>query len=1057
MFHVKHRRPRPEGAAREPFRAILGNTAMLVGGRGVTGVLSLVYVALAARSLGVEGFGLLTLVHTYAQTIGDFVEFNSWQATLHYGVKPLRDGRIGDLHRVIRFSLLLDALGAVGGALAAVLLAYFFAAALGLPEDLVGAAMLYATSILFMSTTTPLGILRLLDRFDLVAVQTTISSVTRFAGSLLVFAAGGGLAEWLLVWYLSTLAAFLFMVGASATVMRRHGSTAGGGAFFAWRDLRPFTKDMPGAWAFVWNINVSSALGLVTGKAALLAVGFFLGAREAAFFRIAKQLADAATRPAKLLVPSLYPELARLWLERDMKRLVRLCVQIALTAGLVATTVLVVLAVFGDPLIRLFVGPDFLGANAIILWLFGASVVTIWALPLEPLLVSTGRSGSALRVRAAVAVAYLAVLFPLMDRLGLAGAGIAALGAAVLQLVLQLVAAARAKPGAATAAPEPEDLALPFEPTLGNGPAILTSGEPPDRMNQEEQSQRGAVPDGRPERVLTEALEAAAAIPGAGFDFYSNKGALAESLPYPKLRDEAKALARRLLALGLNHGDRVAILAETEGDFPRAFFACRYAGLVPAPMPLPAAFGGRASYIEHLRRMIGVAEARAAIGPAALRDWLLEGADGLGLRFAGPLADLPDAGDHDLPPPAGPGDLCYLQFSSGSTRFPMGVAVTERALAANAEAISRHGLRAGEGDRCVSWLPFYHDMGLVGFHLVPLFAGLSVDYLATRDFARRPLLWLDLISRNRGTISYAPSFGYDLCVRRLGSGGAPPEGLDLSSWRAAGIGGDMIRPEILARFADAFAAAGFRDTSFVASYGMAETVLAVSFAPLDRGIRAERLDLRHLETQGEARPAEGAAEARAFVRCGPALPGHALEVRGEKGGPLGEGRVGRIFARGPSTMEGYYRNEGATAEVLSPDGWLDTGDLGYLHGGEIVITGRAKDLIIVNGRNIWPQDLELTAESEVEGLRSGDVAAFSVDSDGEERVVVLVECRPSDGDARARLADNVEKLLRSRHGIDVEVALARPNSLPLTSSGKLSRVRARELYHRLRSEGAALA
>lgn len=586
---------------------------------------------------------------------------------------------------------------------------------------------------------------------------------------------------------------------------------------------------------------------------------------------------------------------------------------------------------------------------------------------------------------------------------------------------------------------------MPSGAKLANDPERLQGGKLPNGMNQHRSSP--AEPNPVPSAAtLIEALEAAAGT-DAGFFFHSGKGVLVESLSFARLREEAIALARRLLALGLEPGSRVAIIAETDGDFPRAFFACRYAGLVPAPMPLPAAFGGRETYLAHLRRMAETAGAAAAIAPASLKDWLAEAAAGLGLRFAGTPADLPEGASQGVLPAAAPGDLCYLQFSSGSTRFPVGVAVSEAALMANADAIVRHGLAVVAGDRCVSWLPFYHDMGLVGFMLVPVVAKLSVDYLATRDFARRPLLWLDLISRHRATISYAPSFGYDLCVRR--TAGAAPGGLDLSSWRVAGIGGDMIRPEILERFADRFGPAGFGAGGFVASYGMAETVLALSFAPLERGLESEVVDRGRLETEDTASPAGEGAAARAFVRCGPALPGHALEVRGSDGASLPERSVGRIFARGPSMMDGYFRDEAATAAVLSSEGWLDTGDLGYLSGGEIVVTGRAKDLIIVNGRNIWPQDLELTAEAEVEGLRSGGVAAFSVDEGGEERVVALVECRAGVAEERSRLADSVGRILRSRHGVEVDVMLVRPHALPLTSSGKLSRTRARELYRRM--------
>jgi fatty-acyl-CoA synthase len=321
----------------------------------------------------------------------------------------------------------------------------------------------------------------------------------------------------------------------------------------------------------------------------------------------------------------------------------------------------------------------------------------------------------------------------------------------------------------------------------------------------------------------------------------------------------------------------------------------------------------------------------------------------------------------------------------------------------------------------------------------------SLDLLPTAAFVRRPLLWLDLISRNRGTISYSPTFGYELCARRAES--ASLEGLDLSSWRAAGIGGDMIRPGVLQAFAARFAPVGFDPAAFLASYGMAEATLALSVAPLNRGLRAETLDIDRLERDQLAVPStKGGRRSREFALCGPALPGHELEVRGARGEILGEGQVGRIYARGPSLMRAYYGQPEETARVLSPDGWLDTGDLGYISSGEIVITGRAKDLIIVNGRNVWPQDLEWTAEAEAAALRSGDVAVFSIPGEGEETVVALVQCRTSDPEAREKLRTDIAGCLRLRHGVETEVVLAPPHSLPRTSSGKLSRSRAKAMY-----------
>jgi fatty-acyl-CoA synthase len=474
----------------------------------------------------------------------------------------------------------------------------------------------------------------------------------------------------------------------------------------------------------------------------------------------------------------------------------------------------------------------------------------------------------------------------------------------------------------------------------------------------------------------------------------------------------------------------------------RAFFACQYAGLVPAPLPLPAPLGGREAYVEQIARMLGSAHARLLVGPAGMKDWVAEIAAKTPLDFAGALADLPEAAGATLPEIL-PDNTCYLQFSSGSTRFPTGVLVTHRALMANAVAITRDGLQVRPTDRAVSWLPLYHDMGLIGFLLSPMTSQMSVDLLPTGAFVRRPLLWLDLITRNGGTISYSPTFGYELCARRAEV--ASIEHLDLSQWRSAGLGGDMIRTGPLKAFVERFAGVGFSDKAFVASYGMAEATLALSMAPLGGGLKTERLDVERLE-QHEAVITDDAERSREFARNGPALPGHELEVRDENGAVLPERGVGRIYARGPSLMREYFEQPEETARVLSADGWLDTGDLGYLIDGEIVITGRGKDLIILNGRNIWPQDLEWTAEAEVEGLRSGDVAAFSVPGDGEEVVVVLVQARGGDTDTRAALVEKIAGVLRLRHQVEAQVQLVGAHALPQTSSGKLSRSKARAAF-----------
>lgn len=540
--------------------------------------------------------------------------------------------------------------------------------------------------------------------------------------------------------------------------------------------------------------------------------------------------------------------------------------------------------------------------------------------------------------------------------------------------------------------------------------------------------------------TLMDALDFAAQGP-TGINLYGLRGELVEAIPYAELRRRARAMAARFLAAGLKPLDRVGLVAETDADFVTAFFACQYARITPAPLPLPAPLGGRDAYVEQVARMLRSAQAAAVIGPEALLPWLEDAAREAGAPLATTVAALPEAPEMDLPAPT-PDDPCYVQFSSGSTRNPTGVLCTHRALMANTLAITRHGLKVTPNDRAFSWLPLFHDMGLVGFLMSPLAAQMSADLMPTGAFVRRPLLWLDLMSKNGATVSYSPSFGYELCAKR-GDGGR--EGLDLSGWRIAGCGGDMVRPGPLLNFAERFAQAGFRATAFVPSYGMAEATLALTMAPLETGLQYETIDVDRMERDGVVVPATG-GRSRAFVRCGHVLPEHELDVRDDKGALVGERQVGRVFVRGPSLMREYFGDPAATAAAIGADGWLDTGDLGYLVEGQIVLTGRAKDLILLNGRNVWPQDLEWTAESEIERLRSGDVAAFSIDEDAGEQLVVLVQARSSDPEVRKTLTDDVAALLRARHGVDARVELVGAHALPQTSSGKLSRAKARALF-----------
>jgi fatty-acyl-CoA synthase len=572
-----------------------------------------------------------------------------------------------------------------------------------------------------------------------------------------------------------------------------------------------------------------------------------------------------------------------------------------------------------------------------------------------------------------------------------------------------------------------------------------------DRSNDSQRlAPPGATPtlDSLPRRIadfatVGEALDYAAN-GERGMNFHDARGTLLRPYPYSQLRRDSLDIAQRLIALDIGKGDRVALIAETGPEFAACFFATIYAAAWPVPLPLPTSFGGRDAYVEQLKVMLESSDPSLLIYPPELADYAEDAARQLGVaaRSWDRLSEVAPAGA-ELPSAASD-DIAYLQYSSGSTRFPHGVAVTHRQLLDNLRAHGL-GLQVQDTDRCVSWLPWYHDMGLVGCMLSPLANQMSVDYLKTEDFARRPLAWLDLISRNPGTtLSYSPTFGYDICSRRMSSQTRAEDRFDLSRWRIAGNGADMIRPDVMQAFVDSFASAGFQAQAFCPSYGLAEATLAVSLMPPGEGIRLELVD--EAELSGVEPEAGKPRRYRAIVNCGRAVEGMEIEVRGPTGEPLPDRSIGKVFVRGTSVMVGYYRDEESTKACLTEDRWLDTGDMGYMSNGYIFIVGRAKDMIIINGKNHWPQDIEWAVE-QLPGFKSGDIAAFAITGpSGEETPAVLVHCRVSDPEERGKLRDDIKERVRAITGITPVVELVPPRTLPRTSSGKLSRTKARNLY-----------
>lgn len=528
-----------------------------------------------------------------------------------------------------------------------------------------------------------------------------------------------------------------------------------------------------------------------------------------------------------------------------------------------------------------------------------------------------------------------------------------------------------------------------------------------------------------------------------GLNFHDMRGELACVYPYTTMREDALVMARRLIAAGIGKEDRVALIAETGPDFAALFCACVYVGAWPVPLPLPTSFGGKESFIDQLAVQLMSSDPKILLFPEEIAEMALAAAARQGCA----AESWQDFGRRPAPecelPQASPDDICYLQYSSGSTRFPTGVAVTHRALLHNLYGHSTT-MNLGANDRCVSWLPWYHDMGLVGCLLSLIANQVSGDYLKPDAFARRPLAWLDMISRNKGnSLSYSPTFGYDICARRISSQSNVAERFDLSRWRIAGNGADMIRPDVMQNFVNAFSEAGFKASSFTPSYGLAEAVLAVTVMPPGEGIRVELVEEERLS--GAPRDLSRPARYRAIVNCGKPLPDMEVAIRGEDGSHKADHQIGKVWCRGPSVMHSYFRNPEATSDCLQ-DGWLDTGDMGYTANGYLFIVGRAKDMIIINGKNHWPQDIEWAVE-QLPGFNHGDIAAFAIETEnGEEAPAVLVHCKVSDPDERVKLRDQIADKVRSVTGMSCIVELVPPRTLPRTSSGKLSRAKAKKLY-----------
>jgi acyl-CoA synthetase (AMP-forming)/AMP-acid ligase II len=548
--------------------------------------------------------------------------------------------------------------------------------------------------------------------------------------------------------------------------------------------------------------------------------------------------------------------------------------------------------------------------------------------------------------------------------------------------------------------------------------------------------------EGRTTETLITAMERIHEAPESGMRFLG-PGAEERYFTYRQLYAEAERRAAHLSGLGLMKGDCLALMMAEAHEFVMSFLGCVLAGIVPTPISPPMATKAGEHFLVTAARITEDAGAKALLTTESSKPFAeqsLRRASGCARLVTTEAAFAGDPPPFD-PPQISPEDVCFLQYTSGSTTSPKGVMVTHDNLMANITAfLGPHGLNGGPCDVAVSWLPLYHDMGLIGFILGPLVYIGPVVILPTTSFARDPRVWLKAIDKYRGTISYAPNFAYAQVVKRIRD--QDLEALDLSCWRVAGCGAEPIHAPTLRSFAERLAPAGFRAEAFMPSYGLAESTLAVSIHPHGAPPRIDKIDAEALK-RGRARPAaENNGVASEIVSCGVPIPDHQVAIVNEEGMILPEREIGEVIVRGPSVTRGYFRNSEATAATWQ-DGWLRTGDLGYLAGGELYICGRSKELIIIRGANYYPQDIELAAR-DLPGVKRGSVVAFGVNEGREERLVILAE---ADSRERETLRHAIATRVREETGLDVHRVVVVPaGTLLRTTSGKLRRRKMKQLY-----------
>ncbi|MBK9314670.1 MAG: fatty acyl-AMP ligase [Acidobacteria bacterium] len=543
-------------------------------------------------------------------------------------------------------------------------------------------------------------------------------------------------------------------------------------------------------------------------------------------------------------------------------------------------------------------------------------------------------------------------------------------------------------------------------------------------------------------KTLISALAGHPHIPEYGFRFIGFERE-ERFYDYAQVRTEALRRAAHLAGQGIIKGDRIALMIAEAHEFVLTFLGAVHAGIIPVPISPPMTAKSGENYLATVARIVSQSGARLLV----TTETSLGFAESLGTMISGDARIVTVNGIFEGDPPEftapeiGPQDICFLQYTSGSTTAPRGVMVTHANLMNNtSHFFGQNGFGRRKDDLGISWLPLYHDMGLIGFILGPLIHHGPVIILPTTSFARDPRSWLRAIHKYRATITYAPNFAYGHVLKRLRDQDLAE--LDLSCLRVAGCGAEPIHAGTLRAFAERLAPTGFRASAFVPSYGMAESTLAITNRRQQDPFRTLLIDAGQLK-QGRAHPiTDDKRQAVEIVSCGRWFPDFEVRIVDDQGNILNDGEVGEIAVKGPSVAAGYFNNPEATASAWR-DGWLHTGDRGFIDAGELFVCGRNKELIIIRGANYYPQDIEWQVR-DLPGVKRGNVCAFSIEDNDEERLIVLVEADPRECEG---LEKTVATAIQEAMGIEVHRVMLLPaGALLRTTSGKLQRNRMKQLY-----------